>query len=636
MANRACIAIDLKSFYASVECVERGLDPLTTNLVVADQSRTDKTICLAVSPSLKAYGLPGRCRLFEARAKLREVNAERSVRAPGGRLVGSSADANELADNPRLAADMVVAKPRMSHYLQQSAHIYEIYLRYAAAEDIHVYSVDEVFMDATRYLKARGMSPHELATAIVRDIYDRTGITATAGIGTNLYLCKVAMDIVAKHIPADRDGVRVAELDEASYRRLLWGHRPLTDFWRVGRGYANKLEAQGLMTMGDIARCSLGGPQEYYNEDLLYRMFGVNAELLIDHAWGWEPCTIADIKAYRPEGRSISSGQVLSGATPYATARLIVREMADALALELVGKGLVAGRVALHIGYDVSALESAGGVPASGSAGAAPASGPVDGTYASASPTTPTGTPPTAASSPTATASTVRRSSMTSQMASASPTAASTGQPPAASSPMAASTARLSAVASQMGTASKQTSTSSHSRVDSAVRRSSAAARGPSTSPGTTKQAMSTSYTGPVDTDRYGRRVPKPANGSMPLGMHTDSSATIRQAMMTLFDRLVDPNLPVRRITVVAGDVEDAGAANVDAGYEQPDLFTDLEEQDAARRKAAASQRREHEMQQTVLDIKRRFGNNAVVRGMNLEEGATGIARNAQIGGHAA
>ncbi len=523
MAQRACIAIDLKSFYASVECVERGLDPLNTHLVVADQSRTDKTICLAVSPSLKNYGLPGRCRLFEARQKLRMVNAERAAQAPGHRFVGTSTNAYELANNPALQADMVIAKPRMSHYLKHSAHIYEIYLRYAAAEDIHVYSVDEVFIDATRYLRARGMSPHELATAIVRDIYQETGITATAGIGTNLYLCKVAMDIVAKHIPADKDGVRVAELDEMSYRRWLWGHRPLTDFWRVGRGYAKKLEAHGLMTMGDIARCSLGKPQDYYNEDLLYQMFGVNAELLIDHAWGWEPCTIADIKAYKPEGRSISSGQVLSRATPYTAARLITREMADALALELVKQKIIASRVTLSIGYDASSL--------------APTKG--DGALLT---------------------ETQRRE----------------------------------------------------------------------------RETAAQHYTGATSIDRYGRRVPKPVSGSLPLGTCTDSSTVIQKALVSLFDRLVEPNLLVRSITVIAGDVRDADAAQTEDSYEQPDLFTDIDVDDEQKHRVAATAQRDHEMQQTVLNIKRRFGNNAVIKGMNLEEGATGIARNAQIGGHAA
>lgn len=523
MMERTYIAIDLKSFYASQECVERELDPLTTHLVVADESRTDKTICLAVSPSLKAYGLPGRCRLFEARQKLREINAERVLKAPGHRFVGQSADAGELSRNPGLAADMIIAKPRMSHYLKQSARIYEVYLQYAAAEDIHVYSVDEVFMDATRYLRSRGMTAHGMATAIVRDIYARTGITATAGIGTNLYLAKVAMDIVAKHIPADEDGVRVAQLDEMSYRRLLWSHRPLTDFWRVGRGYARKLESHGLMTMGDIARCSLGGPQDYYNEDLLYRMFGVNAELLIDHAWGWEPCTIADIKAYRPEGHSISSGQVLSAATSYAIARLITREMADALALELVEQGLVTCRVGLSVGYDAGNLNS---------------------------------------------------------------------------------------------------SKSGYGLLPNGQREQ--------------------RYTGPVTSDRYGRRVPKPVHGSRLLDTPTDSASRIRDAMMQLFDKLVDSSLLVRRIAVVASDLTDAQALHSDAGrraiscYDQPDLFTDVEREERDRQESKRVDRRDHDVQKAVLDIKRKFGRNAVIKGMNLEEGATGITRNAQIGGHAA
>ena len=330
------IAIDLKSFYASVECAARGLDPLTTHLVVADEARTDKTICLAVSPSLKNYGIPGRARLFEVKQRLSGVNIERAVHAPGGRLIGESCDACDLEHSPRLKASMVIAKPRMAHYLEVSGQIYGIYLRYAAPEHIHVYSIDEVFIDATPYLRSLGMGPYAMARTIVREILAETGITATAGIGTNMYLAKVAMDIVAKHMPADADGVRVAELNEMSYRRLLWDHRPLTDFWRVGRGYAKKLEHAGLMTMGDIARCSVGRASDYYNEDLLYRMFGVNAELLIDHAWGWEPCEIEDIQSYEPDAHSISSGQVLTGPADYATARLITKEMADALALDLV------------------------------------------------------------------------------------------------------------------------------------------------------------------------------------------------------------------------------------------------------------------------------------------------------------
>ena len=345
MAGRIYVAIDLKSFYASSECVEHGFPPLSTHLVVADQERTDKTICLAISPSLKAYGLPGRARLFEVKAKLKEINAVRRAAAPGGVLTGKSYDAKALAANPNLAADVFIAKPRMSHYLAMSAKIYGIYLKYVSAEDIHVYSVDEVFMDVTGYLRAYGKGVEEMTRDIIRDIHTQTGITASAGIGTNMYLAKVAMDIVAKHIQAGEDGIRIARLDEMSYRRLLWNHRPLTDFWRVGRGYARKLEAHGLATMGDIARCSIGRADEYYNEDLLYKMFG------------WEPCTIADIKVYKPSGHSLSSGQVLTGPAGFDAARLIVREMADTLSLDLVAKGVKAGRVGLMVGYDTASLD---------------------------------------------------------------------------------------------------------------------------------------------------------------------------------------------------------------------------------------------------------------------------------------
>ena len=358
------IAIDLKSFYASVECRERGLDPLTTNLVVADASRTEKTICLAVSPSLKAWGVPGRPRLFEVVQRVRQVNRERRQRAPGGRLTGSSTDAKALAADPALAVDYIVAPPRMARYMRVSERVYEVYTQYIAPEDIHVYSVDEVFMDVTRYThlyaaeaKRAGMDTvHYMALTMIRDVLDRTGITATAGIGTNLYLAKVAMDVVAKRVQPDADGVRIASLDERGYRELMWTHRPLTDFWRVGRGYARKLEAEGLYTMGDIARCSVGGKGDYYNEELLYRLFGVNAELLIDHAWGWEPCTIADIKAYRPDSNSVSVGQVLPGPYPFDKARLVVREMTEGLVLDMVKKGLACDQVVLNVGYDVENL----------------------------------------------------------------------------------------------------------------------------------------------------------------------------------------------------------------------------------------------------------------------------------------
>ena len=529
--ERTYIAIDLKSFYASSECVELGFDPLRTHLVVADESRTDKTICLAVSPSLKAYGLPGRARLFEVKEKLRQINAERQLHAPGRRFHGKSYYADEVEADPSLAVDVYIAKPRMSHYLNASGKIYGIYLRYASAEDIHVYSIDEVFMDATRYLRAYGKSPHELARDIVRAIYNETGITATAGIGTNLYLAKVAMDIVAKHIPADTEGVRIAQLDEASYRRLLWGHRPLTDFWRVGRGYAKKLEAHGLMTMGDIARCSLGRASDYYNEELLYHLFGVNAELLIDHAWGWEPCTIADIKAYRPAEHSVGAGQVLTSVALFDTARLIAKEMAESLALDLVGKGLKTNRVALAVGYDTASLDP----------GRLDSCAPVE----------------------------LKRAA----------------------------------------------------------------------------EAAAASYAGPVGTDHYGRRVPKPVSGSIDLGGFTSSASTIRTAIDRLFCRLVDSRLLVRRLNVTALDVATPAALVAGKHYEQPDLFSvaDEGENDDAQtglreqgNHGEADEDSELAVQQTLLDIKRKFGKNSVIKAMDMFDGATGRQRNNQIGGHAA
>ena len=351
-SSHTYIAMDLKSFYASVECVDRGLDPLNTNLVVADASRTQKTICLAVSPSLKAYGISGRARLFEVISKVREVNALRKVRAPGGAFTGKSSFADELQEHSELEVAFVTATPRMARYLEYSTQIYDIYLKYIAPEDIHVYSIDEVFLDVTQYLKIYGMTARELASKIAMEILEKKGLTATAGIGTNLYLCKIAMDIVAKHMEPDENGVRIAELDEISYRELLWDHKPLTDFWRVGTGYRRKLEAAGMFTMGDVARCSIGSTQDYYNEDLLYKMFGINAELLIDHAWGWEPCTIAEIKAYKPENHSLGSGQVLQ--CPYSTekAKVVIQEMAEDLALELVDKRLVTDQMVLTVGYE--------------------------------------------------------------------------------------------------------------------------------------------------------------------------------------------------------------------------------------------------------------------------------------------
>lgn len=537
------IAIDLKSFYASVECAARGLDPLTTHLVVADETRTDKTICLAVSPSLKNYGIPGRARLFEVKQRLNGVNIERAVHAPGGRLIGESCDACDLERSPGLKASMVIAKPRMAHYLEVSGQVYGIYLKYAAPEHIHVYSIDEVFIDVTPYLRSLGMGPHAMARTIVREILDETGITATAGIGSNMYLAKVAMDIVAKHMPADKDGVRVAELNEMSYRRLLWSHRPLTDFWRVGRGYAKKLEHAGLMTMGDIARCSVGRASDYYNEDLLYRMFGVNAELLIDHAWGWEPCTIADIKVYKPAGHSLSSGQVLTGPAGFDAARLIVREMADTLSLDLVAKGVKAGRVELMVGYDTASLD--------------PKRLGKDGS------------------------------------------------------------ADLKAIA---------------------------------------EHAVAT-YDGPVSIDRYGRRVPKPATGSIALPEPTSATSRICDAVDKLFLSIVDRRLLVRRLNVVAADVltdeqlEERRQAAA-SEYTQPDLFAAMEapvdsaSADAAECEAMRSADggskdsprgdAELHMQQTLLDIKRKFGRNSIIKAMDMFDDATGQQRNKQIGGHAA
>ena len=495
------IAIDLKSFYASVECVEKDLDPLDTNLVVADKSRTDKTICLAVSPSLKACGIPGRPRLFEVVAQTADVNAVRRYKAPRRRFTGSSYLASELEKDPSLELSYIVAVPRMALYIAYSTRIYQIYLKYVAPEDIHVYSIDEVFIDATPYLETYGVTAHELAMIMIRDVLRATGITATAGIGTNLYLCKIAMDIVAKKMPADKDGVRIAELDELSYRRLMWEHRPLTDFWRVGRGYARKLEHSGIFTMGDIARMSTSE----FGESALYRMFGVNAELLIDHAWGWEPCTIADIKGYRPESSSISSGQVLQEATPNDTARLITWEMADLLSLDLAGKGLVTGKLTLTIGYDVENL-----------------------------------------------------------------------------------------------------------RRDDIIQ----------------------SYKGKVVLDHYGRDVPAHAHGTINLTAPVSSSKLITEAAVELFDRITDALLSVRRITICAEGVRPESA--VCEEQRQLDFFTDFEEEERRRTAGEAALRRENSLQLAMLDIKERYGRNAVLRGTNLCEGATARSRNQQIGGHRA
>lgn len=507
MENKTYIAIDLKSFYASVECVERGLNPMTTHLVVADKSRTEKTICLAVTPSLKALGIPGRARLFEVSAKVREVNAERQQNAPRRVFTGSSFDATVLNAHPEYRLDFIVAPPRMAHYMEFSTRIYQIYLKYIAPEDIHVYSIDEVFIDATDYLGIYKLSARELAMKMILDVLESTGITATAGIGTNLYLCKIALDIQAKHIPADHNGVRIAELDEMSYRRLFWSHRPLTDFWRIGKGYAKKLEDHGLYTMGDIARCSLGSVTDRYNEDMLYKLFGVNAELLIDHAWGYEPCTIADIKAYKPESNSLGSGQVLKCPYTFQKAKLVVREMADSLALDLVDKRLMTDQIVLTVGYDVENLSDPG-------------------------------------------------------------------------------------------------------------------IRG--------------GYSGAVTTDRYGRQIPKHANGTANLGKYSSSSKLIIDAASGLFERITDKKLLIRRLYLTANRVKGEGSVPEDTGGEQLDIFTDYTKEEEKREAEALELARERKKQEAMLDIKRKYGKNAILKGMNLEEGATAQDRNQQIGGHKA
>ena len=501
------IAIDLKSFYASVECRERNRDPLTTNLVVADPSRTEKTICLAVSPSLKKYGLSGRARLFEVIQKVKTANEIRKLKAPNHVFCGSSDDSRELQKKPSLKIDYIIAPPRMARYMEYSTKIYNIYLKYIAPEDIHIYSIDEVFIDVTHYLSTYNMTAHELAMTMIQDILDTTGITATAGIGTNLYLCKIAMDIVAKHIEPDKNGVRIAELDEMSYRRLLWNHRPLTDFWRVGRGYSKKLEKIGLYTMGDIARCSIGKPTDYYSEELLYKLFGINAELLIDHAWGYEPCTMEDVKAYKPETNSISSGQVLHCPYEFDKARLVVKEMTDLMVLDLVDKGLVTNQIVLTIGYDIENI---------------------------------------------------------------------------------------------------------------------------------TDKNRSQSYKGTVTTNYYGKKVPKPAHGTTNLPKQTSSTTLITNAVMELYDKIVNKKLPIRRINIVANKLVDEHSVKNANKYEQLDLFTDYEILKKQREKENAESEREKRMQNTILDIKKKFGKNAILKGMNLQEGATAKDRNNQIGGHKA
>ena len=497
--SRIYAAIDLKSFYASVECVDRNLDPLVTNLVVADKNRSEKTICLAVSPSLKAYGIAGRARLFEVVQKVRAVNAERRRNAPERKFAAASYHDPDVRSNPSLELDYIVAVPRMARYIEVSTEIYEVYLQFAAPEDIHVYSIDEVFVDVTDYLHAAGVSARDYVKQMIQAVYQKTGITAAAGIGSNLYLCKVAMDIVAKHVTPDEDGVRIAELDEMTYRRMLWNHKPLTDFWRVGRGYARKLEEQGLYTMGDIARCSIGAESDYYNEELLYKLFGVNAELLIDHAWGYEPCTMADIRAYRPESSSLGAGQVLHH--PYTTekALLVVKEMTDSLALDLVDKGLVTNQLVLTVGYDASQ-----------------------------------------------------------------------------------------------------------------------------------------NYQGEVRIDEYGRRIPKHAHGTANLERPTSSAQKMINAVENLYHQIVNPALMVHRLTITASHVMPEYAVKQEKKTEQLNLFFDYEAEEKRQAEEQAELNKEKRRQQAMLEIKKKFGKNAILRGMSLEEGATARERNSQIGGHKA
>ena len=503
MSDRTYIAIDLKSFYASVECLERGLDPMDTNLVVADPSRTEKTICLAVSPSLKEFGIPGRPRLFEVIQKVKMINAEREVSA-GHSLTGSSWRASDLRRSKDTAVDYLVAPPQMALYMKYSTEIYQIYLKYISDEDIHVYSIDEVFMDVTGYLHTYGVTAKDLASKLIKAVQDNVGITATAGIGTNLYLAKIAMDIEAKHCDPDENGVRIAELDEYSYRDKLWDHRPLTDFWRVGRGYARRLESIGIYTMGDIAKCSIGKETDYYNEDLLYDLFGKNAELLIDHAWGWEPCTMEAIKQYKPESNSMGAGQVLPCPYPYEKARLVLREMADALSLDLAAKDLVTDQLVLTVDYDRENI---------------------------------------------------------------------TGSNPSV---------------------------------------------------------------GEVKSDRYGRKVPKPAHGTENLGEYTCSTKEIMEHATVLFERITNPLFTVRKIYLTANRVKNECDVSAEERYEQLDLFTDYAEKERANARDKEKKEKEKRLQKAILEVKGKYGKNALLRGMSLEDGATAKERNGQIGGHKA
>ena len=492
--SKIYVAIDLKSFYASVECKERGLDPITTNLVVADSSRTEKTICLAVSPALKSYGIPGRARLFEVVQKVKEINVYRKRKATNRTFTGSSYSDIELKKNKSLELSYIIAPPRMAYYMKYSSKIYNIYLKYFSSDDIYVYSIDEVFIDVTHYLKTYNMRAKELVTKVIQDVYQTTGITATAGIGTNLYLCKIAMDIVAKHVKPDENGVRIAGLDEMAYRKLLWGHRPLTDFWRVGKGYTKKLEEHGMYTMGDVARMSVK------NEDLLYKLFGVNAELLIDHAWGWESVTIESIKAYRPATNSICSGQVLHCPYNYENTKIIVKEMTELLALDLVEKGLVTNQIVLEVGYDVDNLKN---------------------------------------------------------------------------------------------------------------------------------QAISSLYNGEITTDKYGRKVPKHAHGTINIDHQTASSKVLTGYIIKLYEQIVNKQLLVRRINITVNNVVNENMVKT-SDYEQINLFVDYAEVNEKRKKEEA----EKEIQKAMIGIKSKYGKNAILKGMNLQKEGTTIERNRQIGGH--
>ncbi len=501
--NKTYIAIDLKSFYASVECVERGLNPMTTNLVVADADRSEKTICLAVSPSLKSFGIPGRPRLFEVVQKIREVNAYRKFKIPKREFIDTSFDIDEVKNNSSVSVDYIVAIPQMALYVDYSTRIYNIYLKYIAPEDIHIYSIDEVFIDITGYLKTYKMSPHDLAMTIIQDVLKTTGITATAGIGTNLYLAKIAMDIVAKKIPPDKDGVRIAELNEMSYRKLLWDHKPLTSFWRVGAGYSKKLEANGMYTMGDIARMSLSP----YGENLLYKLFGINAELLIDHAWGWEPCTLKEVKAYRPATTSTTSGQVLLYPYSFNKAKLVVREMIDALVLDLVDKKMVTNQIVLTIGYDIENLKN---------------------------------------------------------------------------------------------------------------------------------KNISREYRGEVIIDTYGRKLPKQAHGTVNINKQTSSEMVIMEAVLNLYDKIVNPKLLIRKINISANKLVNEEVVTKNKIHEQIDLFTDYSALEKQKEQENLAQEKEKKRQEAILYIKKKFGKNALLKGINFEEGATGKERNNQIGGHKA